>query len=468
LSTNLGTDMNLRRRRAIRGAYTGFFVDSFDIYLPAIALLPAMMYFNKGLSPGAAQTVTDLTFAATLLGRPIGAFIFGHFSDRLSRKTTGAIAIYGFAAVTLLIACLPGAEQIGAGVAIGLLIFLRFVDGVFLGGEYTAATPMAIEYTDPKRRGLIGGAIQSSATTGYVAIAIFTYLALKIAPISDIDSGYVQWGWRIPFVVGAVLAFLIARFIRHDVEDSEVWQQAQRSDTRTEGALRSKNPVRDTFTGSRGKAFLQVFVVMTGIFFCSNMLSALMPQLLLAHKGFTVGDLTLTLIFCNLLVPFSYVLGGKLADVKGRRFAIITSGISAAVVMTTALALLGSNTYNGWFALTATAFVVAFSSVAAFGIMPAYINERFPTSVRSSGWGMGYSFAVVIPGLFTFYQDALTSWMPRAYTPAVLACFGGILIIIGGVIAPETLGRDLSKVEEHERQPAPGPTAAQTEVEVAR
>lgn len=429
--------MNLRRRRAIRGAYTGFFVDSFDIYLPTVALIPAMVYFNQGLSPAWQQLATDLSFAATLLGRPLGALIFGHFSDRLSRKQTGAIAIYGFGAVTLLIALLPGAEQIGPELAISLLIFLRFVDGIFLGGEYTAATPMAMEYTESRRRGLIGGTIQSSATTGYIAIAIFTFLALRFAPAGDIDSPYVQWGWRIPFIVGALLAFIVARFIRRDVEDSEVWQQAERS----------KAPLKDMLTGRSRTAFIHVFIVMTGIFFCSNMLGALMPQLLLQHEGYTADDLTLTLICCNLLVPFSYILSGKLSDIKGRRFTIILTGCIVIVVMTTALALLGSDLYHGWLPLTVTAFFVAAASVAPIGVMPAYINERFPTRARSSGWGVGYSFATIIPGLFTFYQTALTGWMPRSYTPAVLACLGGILIVIGGLIAKETLGTDLSKVD---------------------
>src|SRR3954471_24866580 len=402
-------NFDLRRRRAVRSAYAGFFIDSFDIYLPSVALLPAMIYFSSGLSTSAARLVTDLTFAATLLGRPLGAVIFGHLSDRLGRKRTGSISIFGFAICTLLIGCLPGSAQIGGGLAIGLLIALRFVDGIFLGGEYTAATPLAIEYTAPRWRGVIGGAIQSSSTTGYVAIAIFTYLALHAAPAGDIHSGYVQWGWRIPFFAGAIIAVAVGLFLRQRVEESEVWLKAEVA----------KAPLRETFTGSSRKAFFQVFIVMTGIFFGTNMLGSLMPQLLAAHKGFSANQVTLTIIFCNIPVPFFYVLGGWMADRYGRKPAIVISGVVMAVVQGLALALMGSMGYSNWFALIVTAFFVAAATVMAVGIMPAWINELFPTRARSSGWGVGYSSATIIPGLFVFYQTGLLGWMPYNYTPAV-------------------------------------------------
>jgi hypothetical protein len=83
----------------------------------------------------------------------------------------------------------------------------------------------------------------------------------------------------------------------------------------------------------------------------------------------------------------------------------------------------------------------------AVGIMPAWINELFPTRARSSGWGVGYSSATIIPGLFVFYQTGLLGWMPYNYTPAVLAALGGVLVVIGGVIGRETRGTDLAAVE---------------------
>jgi len=427
------TDPTVRRRRAIRGAFWGFLVDSFDIYLPSIALLPAMVYFTKGLSPEATAVVTGFTLAVTLFGRPVGALLFGHFSDRLGRKRIGAIAIYGFGVTTLLIAALPGAEQIGGVAAITLLLLLRFVDGIFLGGEYTAATPMAIEYANPRRRGFIGGFVQSASTVGYLAIAVFTFIALQIAPAADISSPYVQWGWRIPFVVGAIFAYIVARYLRKDVEESVTWIESEKA----------KNPIREMLGRGAIVAFIQVFVLMNGIFFMVNMVGSVLPQLILAQKTVTATDLTLITIFANIIVPFAYMLAGFLSDHWGRKPVLILAGAIVLVVMSSLFYLLGSSTGLPFWALVLIVFFVQCCNGFAIGTLPSYINERFPTRIRSSGWGIGYSLAVIIPGFFAAYQAGLSSFMPFNLTPVVLTVIAGVLIIVAVSVSPETRGVDL-------------------------
>src|SRR4051794_32335565 len=136
----------VRRKRAILSAWAGFAIDSYSIFIASTVLLPALVYFQGDMSVETRSIFAGMTLAVTLLGRPLGGLIFGHFADRLGRRRIGAITIYGFGSISLLIACLPGAEQIGAVEATTLLLALRFVEGIFLGGEYTAATPMALEY----------------------------------------------------------------------------------------------------------------------------------------------------------------------------------------------------------------------------------------------------------------------------------------------------------------------------------
>lgn len=433
LPTASTTDPDVRRRRAIRGAFYGFLIDSFDIYLPSIALLPAMVYFTQGLSAGQTAIVTGTTLAATLIGRPVGSFLFGHFADRIGRKRTGAIAMYGFSIVTLIIALLPGAQLIGGPAAITFLLALRFIDGVFLGGEYTAATPMAIEYAKVNRRGLVGGIIQSGSTIGYWAIAVFTYFALLIAPASDINSPYVQWGWRIPFVIGAIFAYVVARYLRNDVEESVIWENSERE----------RNPIGKLANRENGVTFILVFVLMTGIFFMVNMVGSVLPQLVIGQKGYTATLFTITLIFSNILVPFAYMLAGRLSDSFGRKPILISAGILILVVQGVLFALLGTLQLG----LVLTIFVVFLIEAIngyAIGTLPSFINERFPTPVRSSGWGIGYSLAVVIPGFFAFYQVWLAHIMPMHLTAAVLAAFGGVLVIIAVALSPETRGADLT------------------------
>src|SRR6476469_2077413 len=239
-------DLRARRRRALSSAWAGFAIDSFSIYVASTSLLPAMIYFQADLSPAQLSVFVGMAFAATLIGRPIGALLFGHFADRIGRRKVGSVTIYGFGTISLFIAMLPGAEQVGAGVATGLLIGLRFIEGIFLGGEYTAATPMALEYAPRGRRGFTGALIQCSASGGPFVVAVLTTVVLH--------SPYVQWGWRIPFFVGAVLAYLVAWFLRRRVEDSDVFKET----------ARSNSPLRDMLRGASGRAFVQSYLIMTG------------------------------------------------------------------------------------------------------------------------------------------------------------------------------------------------------------
>jgi len=196
-----------------------YFVDQFDIYLPIVVLAPATAYFQSAaLDPGTSAILTALVFASTLIARPLGAAVFGHFADTTGRKKTTLVAVAGFGVTTLLIACLPGYATIGLW-SVGLLIGLRFVDGFFLGGEYTTAVPLAMEWSPRHRRGLIGGVITCTSPGAYALIAAITLVLLQIVPAGGPDSAYAQWGWRIPFVVGALLAVVLFRQYQREVEE---------------------------------------------------------------------------------------------------------------------------------------------------------------------------------------------------------------------------------------------------------
>jgi MFS family permease len=125
----------------VRAAYFGFFVDMFEVYLPIAVLAPALEYFiPAGLSAATKATIFAVVFAISLMGRLLGSLVFGHFGDRIGRRRITLISVAGFAVATLLIAALPGYAMWG-GASIAALLALRFVDGIFVGGEYTAANP---------------------------------------------------------------------------------------------------------------------------------------------------------------------------------------------------------------------------------------------------------------------------------------------------------------------------------------
>ncbi|SHK51566.1 Predicted arabinose efflux permease, MFS family [Pseudonocardia thermophila] len=438
-------EFRARRRRAILSAWAGFAVDSYSIYIAGSVLLPALVYFQGDMSAEGKAIFAGMTLAVTLLGRPLGGLIFGHFADKIGRRTTGAITIYGFGIVSLLIALLPGAEQVGAVMSVTLLLLLRFIEGIFLGGEYTAATPMALEYAPPNRRGLIGALIQCSASAGPLFVAIAMALTLMIAPSGDVNSPYVQWGWRLPFVVGFVLSILVAWFLRRRVEDSEVQRVAKQEISGT--VVAEQSPLRMLLRGRTGRAFIQAWVIMTGVFFVVNITGSVLQQFLMMNDGYTAEDLANT----QLIVPVamaSYVFFGWLSDHIGRKKALFITAPLTAVVYPVAITLIGSNTIHDWGTLTLLAVACHIVTVAPLGVLPAYINERFATVVRSSGWGVAYGTAVIIPSFFSYYMVWLSAVVPYEYTAGILVVIGAALIFVATACGPETRGIDLRKAGE--------------------
>jgi MFS family permease len=229
-----------KRRSATRGAFFAEFVDMFDIYLPTVVLTPALVYFQPAhLDPGLAAILTSLVFVTTLIGRPVGAAIFGALADRIGRRRSTITSVSGFGVITLLIALVPGHATIGIA-SYWLLIALRFLDGVCLGGGYTGALPLAMEYSPKHRRGLLGGIILAAFPLAYLVITLIAMACFAIFPLAGAGSAYAEWGWRVPFVLGAVLAGVLALYYVRSVSESEVWEAAEaaRSEGTSQGCAR--------------------------------------------------------------------------------------------------------------------------------------------------------------------------------------------------------------------------------------
>lgn len=425
-----------KRRSATRGAFFAEFVDMFDIYLPTVVLTPALIYFQPArLDPGTTAIFTSLVFATTLVGRPIGAAVFGALADRLGRRRSTIISVTGFGVITLLIALVPGFTTIGIA-SYWLLIVLRFLDGICLGGGYTGALPLAMEYSTKGRRGLLGGIILAAFPAAYVVITLLGLACFALFPLAGPGSAYAVWGWRVPFVLGAVLAFVLAGYYVRSVSESEIWQAAEAA--KAEGTSQG-GAARPLLAVLRSPTFLQVFAMMTGFWLTQNLVTLFLPTTVLRNLvGLSNNQLTVTLLIGYICLVGSYIGSGVLAQRIGRKRFFVIGGLLIATVGVALMAVLVNARGLSLGLVIVVVCVFSIIVTAPWGVVLPYITERFRTDVRASGFGLGFSVSVVIPSFYAFFLEGLGSLMPYAVAVLVLLGLGGLLGAAGAAVGPET------------------------------
>jgi MFS family permease len=422
-------------RRALLAAFFGFFVDMFDVYLPVVALAPAMGYFlPDSPSPALQSTLFDIVFALSLLGRPAGAAFFGHLSDKIGRRKVSIFSMGGFAVVTLLIGLVPGYERWGM-TSLVLLIALRFVDGFFLGGEYTSANPLAMEYAPKERRGLWSAVIHTGFPLALVAMALLTIGLLDRMPSGSRHSAYLVWGWRIPFFVGALLAFGVLLYYLRCVPESRVWSSAKKV----------HSPLAELFRGGNGRTFAQVFLFMTGVWFMLNAAISILPGVLLNARHVNSVSVTYAQLVASLVLAVTCIPVGMIGQKMGRRAFLALFGLAGCTVGPFCYYLLVRSGYRNTTELMVLVTLVVFCSMSIWSNITCYLSERFSTGVRASGYGVGYSAAIIVPAFSSMYMLGLRGLgIPFEYTEIVLLALGGLLTMIGALAGPETRDVDIA------------------------
>jgi MFS family permease len=432
-------------RAAVAGGSFGFFVDMFDVYLPVIALTPAMSYFlPKTVETGPKSIITALIFVATLLGRPLGSAVFGRLADRIGRRRTTLWAAAGCGVCTAAMAVLPGYARIGL-IGVAVLLLLRLGGGIFLGGQYTGAIPLAMEASPVGRRGWYGGLVGMGFPLSYCFIAAVTFVTLHFAPAGSPHSPYSVWGWRVPFAVGAVLCLIFAVFYFRSVPESRAWQDTPKS----------AHPVRDVLAGKDRRNFVQVFVLMSGIWFASNMASGLLPSALQYQGHVSASEVTGALVIVQAIHALLFPLLGLLSERMGRRKFMAYNGIAIGVVCAAGFTTITAGWWSGFLPVLLLTLVIRISGGSTFAVTPSYLCERFPPAVRGSGFGLGYSLPLVLTSFYAYYQNWLGHLMPSGYTPVVLLVVGGVLVLAGALLGPETRDVDLSVVAGANQPQAP-------------
>ena len=422
-------------QRALRAAFIGFFVDMFDVYLPVVALGPAISYFEPAtLSPGMKSTLFIIVFALSLVGRPVGATIFGHYGDKIGRRRVAMISMAGFSVATLLIGLLPGYETWGTG-SIVSLVLLRFADGVFLGGEYTGANPLAMEHAPKEKRGKWAAFIHTGFPLSVVTMSLVTAGLLRVLPAGSVHSPYAQWGWRIPFFLGALFAGGVFVYYVVGVQESTVWVKAEKT----------KAPLKELFKGDNLRCLSQVFLVMSGAWFTLNAVTSILPGVLLTVRHVNSVDVTDAQTVTYFLLAFCFVPFGILGQKLGRRAALALMGLTGLTAGPILYYVLVRSGYRSAVELTVLMSLINLCTTPVWAIVTAYINERFPTGVRACGYGLGYSAAMIIPAFSSVYMLGLREiGMPYEYTEIVILAVGSLLLLLGALSGPETKHFELS------------------------
>ncbi len=419
-------ESTIESKRMRTAAFLTFFIDMFDVYLPITVLAPAMAIFvPQSLPTAEVSTIYFLVFAATLIGRPVGAFIFGHYADVLGRKKTGLISITGFSVITLLLILIPGFSTLGY-ISVALFILLRLIDGVFLGGGYTSIIPLAIENAPKDKRGIWGGIIGSGYPVAFVIISIITLIALKIFP----KEQYQIYGWRVIFVVGVLLGLFIVYYIHKLVPESIIWAKTKE---------KTKSPIKELFKGKNFKNLLQVLLLMLGAWFQIMAVAGTMSIVYIKQLHLSASLTTTVILFSYFFLIFGYIfLGGWFSQKVGRKTAFIILGLLTSTLASWLYYLIVAGMYKNMFALFLFSAIIVTVPGAIWGVVPSYINERFKTAVRASAYGVGYTLSILIASFYSFYMLALKAIVPYQYTQIILLVLAGILVIVGALLGPET------------------------------
>jgi len=401
----------------------------FQAYGLAAALIFNSQFFPN-VDPMAGTLLAFATFAVGFLARPIGAIIFGHMGDRIGRKSTLIATFLLTGIATLLVGCLPTYETIGI-LAPVLLVVLRLVQGIGLGGEWGGAVLVMTESEAQNRRGLLGSLPQLGSPAGLViATLVFAATTAAMTP-----QQFASWGWRLPFLLSLVLV-VVGAFARFSMPESKVFAQVKRSNTI------AAFPLAETLRTQWRQVLLAagLFLCTSGGFYVyvtfmvaygSNNLGLPRDLMLNGVLAFAVAELLIIVPVC----AYSDRIGRRPVFIASALFTILFAFPLFWLVNTklTALIMLG----------------MAIGGVAngvLFGIMGSFGPELFKTSVRYTGASLGYQLSAALGGGLTpLIATALVKWADGNYWPAPAWLAGlAAVSLLAALIAPETRSRSLA------------------------
>lgn len=418
-----------QRFEALRASVFGNLLEWYDwtayaVFTPYIAA----RYFDH-TDPTSATLSALAVFAVGFLARPLGGVIFGRLGDRVGRKAIMVITMVLMAVGSLLIAILPGYEQIGWW-ASALLVVTRLLQGLAHGGETGVAYTYVAEAAPIKTRGFFVSWIYVAVTLGVMAATGMGAVLTSVLDKPSMDT----WGWRVPFIVGALLG-LVAIYIRRSIDESPVFVEEKTQPVKIVEPLSRRDLT---------KIVLRIILLSCSTNVAYYTWSTFAPSFAIAQHGMDSSGAYIASTLAQVVALIALPLFGLLSDKIGRRPIVLIAGVSIMVMAFPLSWILGTSPWT-LFVMQGLGLLI-WASISS--IYPTLMAEQVPTRARATGVGFVTSLSVAIfggtaPYLNTWLASIDMSWAFSAYLVVL-----GALALIGWKIMDETAGVDLAQIGE--------------------
>ncbi|MBS1694333.1 MAG: MHS family MFS transporter [Actinobacteria bacterium] len=402
-------------KKAALASFMGSAVEYYDFFLfgSAAALIFPHVFFPSG--DDAALVMSFATFGFAYIARPVGAFILGHFGDRIGRQRVLMFTLVLMGLSTFVIGCLPTFETIGWA-APGLLVACRLLQGLSAAGEQAGASSLTLEHSPDNQRAFYTSWTLTGTQGGLIlaSLVLIPFMALP-------DEAKYSWGWRVPFWLSAVVV-IVAYFIRRQLHETPQFTEAKEAGTIARVPL---VPLLRNHWADVLRVILCAFIAAV---------STVFANLALAY-GKKVGldaDLTLWLVVvANVFALGTQPLFGKLADRIGRKPVFIYGALSSAAMMPFYMLSMSQGNHLLTFALAVATF--SFGYAAANAVWPAFYGEMFSTQVRFSGMAIGTQLGFLLAGFAPSIVTALGGVREGGWV--VISAFTAIVCVISAAAA---------------------------------
>ena len=430
-------------KTVIAASMVGTAIEFYDFYAygTAAANYFPKVFFGDTTNPTVALLASLLTFAIAFIARPLGSLVFGHFGDRMGRKTTLVVSLLTMGIATFLIGCLPTYNQWGVA-AVAVLCLCRFVQGIGLGGEWSGAALVATENAPEDKRALYGSFPELGAPIGFF-LSNGTYFLLET--FND-DDAMLAWGWRVPFLLSSVLV-IVGLVVRVQMEETPIFRMAQ------EQKKVVKSPLTEVFKKSWKEVIQATFLVAVTytLFYTLATWSLAWGTKTVeqggGNLGFTNQEYLLMLMIAVCVFAAFIVISCVNADKFGRKRVIIISScclIAFALLFPFLLdpAVVGQRN----FATNLLFLCIGFALMGtAFGPIGAFLPELFDANVRYSGSGIGYNLAAIVGAAFV---PTIATWLSHHWGVHSVGLYLGVMALcclIAVLSCKETKNVDFTK-----------------------